>query len=284
MFSLCVLIFSCFIFVSVSLSPTGVEVCTGPLGQGISNAVGLAIAEMNLSATFSPAVFDNYTYVICGDGCLQEGISSEASSIAGHLGLGKLIVLYDDNSITIDGPTSLSFTEDVAKRYEAYGWHVISVDDVANGLQDLRNAVAEAQLVTDKPSLIKIKTVIGYGSQKQGSEKTHGSPLGADDVAAVKQKFGFDPSKSFQIDDDVKAFWYVITKEREAKWQAWGALYAEYAKSNPKEFKELERRFKGESMTEEELLAVLPKFQYGKDKDKGEYVFSRSVFCLADWD
>lgn len=256
----------------------GIEVCTGPLGQGISNAVGIAIGERHLSATFPTAVFDHYTYVICGDGCLQEGVSSEACSLAGHLGLGKLIVLYDDNSITIDGPTSLSFTEDVGKRFEAYGWHVQSVDDVANGLQDLRNAIAEAQSVTDKPSMIKVKTVIGFGSMKQGSEKTHGAPLGGDDVASVKQKFGFDPSKSFQIDDDVKEFWSGIAKGREAKREEWDAVYAEFAKSNPKEYKELERRFNGESMTEEELLAVLPKFEYGKDKDKATRQFSEQ--CL----
>jgi len=130
-----------------------VEVCTGPLGQGISNAVGLAIAERHLSHLFSSQVFNHYTYVICGDGCLQEGISSKASSLAGHLGLGKLIVLYDDNNITTDGPTSLSFTENVGKRYEAYGWHVVSVEDVANGLDDLRAAIAQSQAVEDKLSL-----------------------------------------------------------------------------------------------------------------------------------
>ena len=120
------------------------EVCTGPLGQGICNAVGLAIAERHMAATFntdSHKVFDNFTYVICGDGCLQEGVSGEASSLAGHLGLGKLIVLYDDNSITIDGETHLSFTEDVAKRYEAYGWHVQTVDDVSKDLDALRAAI-----------------------------------------------------------------------------------------------------------------------------------------------
>lgn len=173
------------------------EVCTGPLGQGISNAVGLAIAERHLSHLFSSQVFNHYTYVICGDGCLQEGISSKASSLAGHLGLGKLIVLYDDNSITTDGPTSLSFTEDVGKRYEAYGWHVVSVEDVANGLDDLRAAIAQSQAVEDKLSLIKIKTVIANGSQREGSEKTHGAPLGSEDIAFVKKRFGLDPNKTF---------------------------------------------------------------------------------------
>jgi transketolase len=169
---------------------TGVEVSTGPLGQGISNAIGMAIAERHMAATFNTnefPVFDHYTYVICGDGCLQEGVSSEASSLAGHLGLGKLIVLYDDNNITIDGNTNLSFTEDVGKRYEAYGWHVQEVGDVADGLQYLRQAVKVAQSVTDKPSLIKVKTVIGYGSPgKAGTHGVHGAPLGAEDMAGMK--------------------------------------------------------------------------------------------------
>ena len=155
----------------------GVEVCTGPLGQGISNAVGMAIAAKHLGATYNTPDFNiitNKTYVICGDGCLQEGISGEASSLAGHLGLGGLIVLYDDNNITIDGNTDLAFTEDVAKRYEAYGWHVQTVGDVANGLGDLQKAIEEAKKVTDKPSLIKVRTAIGYGSpNKQGSESSH---------------------------------------------------------------------------------------------------------------
>jgi transketolase len=136
----------------------GVEVSTGPLGQGISNAVGLAMAEKHLGAVFNQASYpliDHYTYVLCGDGCLQEGVSSEASSLAGHLGLGKLIVCYDDNKITIDGDTSLSFTEDVAKRYEAYNWHVQVVDDV-NDLHALRHAIEVAKEVQDKPSLIKV--------------------------------------------------------------------------------------------------------------------------------
>lgn len=137
-------------------------------------------------------IIDNYTYVICGDGCLQEGVSSEASSLAGHLGLGKLIVYYDDNNITIDGDTDLSFTEDVAKRYESYGWHVQTVEDVQD-LDALMAATEAAKAVTDKPSIIKVKTVIGFGSKKQGTHGVHGSPLGAEDLKHVKQLFGFNP-------------------------------------------------------------------------------------------
>ena len=155
------------------------------LSPGISNAVGMAIAEKHLAATFNQNLYpvvDHYTYVICGDGCLQEGISSEASSLAGHLKLGKLIVCYDDNLITIDGDTSLSFTEDVNKRYEAYGWHVQTVSDV-NDLASLRAAITAAKGETDKPSLIKIRTIIGHGSGKQGSHSVHGAPLGKGDLA-----------------------------------------------------------------------------------------------------
>eukprot|EP01121_Diplochlamys_sp_Union-15-3_P007329 TRINITY_DN1852_c0_g1_i3.p1 TRINITY_DN1852_c0_g1~~TRINITY_DN1852_c0_g1_i3.p1 ORF type:complete len:291 (+),score=58.23 TRINITY_DN1852_c0_g1_i3:64-936(+) len=163
-----------------SLFP-GIEVTTGPLGQGLTNAVGLAIAEAHLAATYNKekfTVIDNYTYVFCGDGCLQEGITSEASSLAGHLGLGKLIVFYDDNKITIDGSTDLSFTEDVIKRYEAYGWHTISVKDGNNDLKAIEHAIDEARRETTKPSLIKVTTTIGYGSAKQGTEHVHGNPLG----------------------------------------------------------------------------------------------------------
>jgi transketolase len=175
----------------------GVEVSTGPLGQGITNAVGLAIAEKHLAATYNRDGFnlvDHYTYVICGDGCLQEGISSEASSLAGHLGLGKLIVCYDDNHITIDGHTDLSFTEDVGKRYEAYHWHVQVVEDV-NDLQALAEAIENAKAETGRPSLIKIKTIIGFGSSKANTHGVHGAPLGAKDLAGTKEKFGFDPTK-----------------------------------------------------------------------------------------
>ena len=142
----------------------GIEVSTGPLGQGISNAVGFALAERHMAATFNTEehnIFDHHTYVICGDGCLQEGLSSETSSLAGHLGLGRLIVLYDDNLITIDGSTDLSFTEDVGKRYEAYGWQVLVVETVEQDLKDLRAAIVTAKANESQPTLIKIRTTIG---------------------------------------------------------------------------------------------------------------------------
>ena len=184
----------------------GVEVTTGPLGQGISNAVGLAIAQANLAATYNKpgyTISDNYTYVFLGDGCLQEGISSEASSLAGHLKLGNLICIYDDNHITIDGSTSISFDEDVAKRYEAYGWEVLYVENGNEDLDAIYNAIQKAKESKDKPTLIKMTTTIGYGSLMAGSHSVHGAPLKPDDIKQMKKKFGFDPEKSFVVPQEV---------------------------------------------------------------------------------
>ncbi|KAJ0392720.1 hypothetical protein P43SY_011975 [Pythium insidiosum] len=225
----------------------GVEVSTGPLGQGISNAVGLALAEKHLAAEFNRDGFnvvDHYTYVICGDGCLQEGVSSEASSLAGHLGLGKLIVLYDDNKITIDGHTDLSFTEDVAKRYEAYGWQVITVDDGNHDHEAINKAVAEAKKVTDKPTLIKIRTIIGYGSKAENTHGVHGAPLKPDDLSATKEKFGLPGDKTFFVPDEVKKF-YDRTIEGAAHESKWNELFAAYKAAHPELAGDYERRFAG---------------------------------------
>ena len=223
------------------------------------------------------AVFDHHTYVICGDGCLQEGVSSEASSLAGHLGLGKLIVLYDDNLITIDGSTDLSFTEDVSKRYESYGWHVQTVGDVANGLGDLRSAVEAAKAVADRPSIIKVRTAIGYGSPaKQGKSAAHGAPIGADELAITKKAYGLDPEKSFQIDADVQEVYTARTKAVEAKKAEWDALFAKYKAAYPAKAAEIERRFNHEVGAE--TLDKLPTFVAGKDKDLATRKFSE--LCL----
>lgn len=224
------------------------EVSTGPLGQGISNAVGFAIAEKHFAATFnteSHQIFDHFTYVICGDGCLQEGVSSEACSLAGHLGLGKLIVLYDDNNITIDGSTDLSFTEDVQKRYESYGWQVLTVTTVEKDLKDLRAAIASAKAATDKPTLIKIRTTIGKGSIHEGSASTHGAPLKPDDLSQAKKHWGL-PDKSFTVAEDVMSFYQERTKAVEGKFADWQKLYSEYKSANPEKAAELERRFNHE--------------------------------------
>lgn len=224
-----------------------IEVTTGPLGQGISSAVGLAIAEAHFAARYNKPNFkiiDHYTYVFCGDGCLQEGISSEASSLAGHLGLDKLIVIYDDNKITIDGETELSFTEDVNKRYESYGWHVQTVDNGDGDISGILTAIEKAKSIKGQPHFIKLRTTIGFGSAKQGKESVHGSPLGKDDLANVKSKFGFDPEQFFVIPDDVRNTLDHTEKGTHAE-NDWNSLFAEYKQQYPELASEFERRQNG---------------------------------------
>jgi transketolase len=239
----------------------GIEVSTGPLGQGISNAVGMALAQNHLAATFNKTdfpLFDNYTYVFCGDGCMQEGISSEACSLAGHLGLNKLIVMYDDNKITIDGETHLSFTEDVPKRFQAYGWNTITVQHGDTDLAGIEAAIREAKKSTDKPTLISIKTTIGFGSGKQGTEGVHGAALGAADIVTVKTKFGFDPKESFVVAKEVTEMYSKFKPRGEDLKKAWDALLHGYCEKYPKEGKELTRRMARE--LPENWKSLLPKF------------------------
>ena len=225
-----------------------IEVSTGPLGQGITNAVGMAIAEAHLAATFNKpghTVIDNHTFVLCGDGCLQEGISSEAASLAGHLGLGKLIVCYDDNGITIDGHTDLSFTEDVKARYEAYGWHVLTVPDGNTNYDAIEAAILAAKAVTDRPSLIKIRTTIGIGSKHADSHTAHGAPLGAEDIANVKKLYGFNPEEHFAVPAEVAAHYAAVGAAGTATAAAWGNAFAAYTAAFPSESAELLRRIEG---------------------------------------
>lgn len=168
----------------------GVEATTGPLGQGIANAVGMAMAEAHLAARFNQPDFpmiDHHTYALCGDGDLMEGVSAEAASLAGHLKLGKLIVLYDANDISLDGPTSMAFTENVGERFEAYGWQHILVED-GNDLTAIASAIEQAKLITDRPTLIEVKTIIGFGADKQGTSAVHGAPLGVAGVKSCQRK------------------------------------------------------------------------------------------------
>ncbi|MBI5611242.1 MAG: transketolase, partial [Deltaproteobacteria bacterium] len=200
----------------------GVEITTGPLGQGICNAVGMAIAEERGRQRFGKDLQDHYTYVIAGDGCLQEGVSAEASSLAGHLGLGRLIVLYDSNHITIDGRTELAFTEDVGLRYQAYGWQVLRIDGHDRG--QVAAALEQARADTDHPSLIICTTTIGKGSPKlAGSHKVHGAPLGPDEVAATKRAIGLDPEQFFAIDPAVLSHLRQASPQRQSQRQAWEA-------------------------------------------------------------
>lgn len=184
----------------------GVEVTTGPLGQGFANGVGMAMAEAHLAAVYNRpghALVDHYTYAIVSDGDLMEGIAAEAASLAGHLQLGKLIYLYDDNDISLDGPTSLSYTEDALARFAAYGWHTQRVMD-GNDLDAIEAAIRAAQAETTRPSLISVKTIIGFGSPQQGSSKVHGSPLGPHNLRQAKAFFGFDPEASFVVPAEVR--------------------------------------------------------------------------------
>jgi len=224
-------------------------VTTGPLGQGITNAVGLAIAQAHTSAVFNKPGFEivnNYTYCFLGDGCLMEGISSEACSLAGHLQLGNLIAVWDDNHISIDGDTNQAFTEDVVKRYEAYGWHVEYVHDGDHDLEGIAAAIKRCQEVKDKPSLIKLRTIIGFGSQKQGTHGVHGSPLKADDIKQLKEKFGFNPEQSFAVPQEVYDLCHKHSAEGAAAEEEWNKLFAKYAEQYKEEHDDLVRRLKGE--------------------------------------
>jgi len=224
----------------------GVEVTTGPLGQGLGMAVGIATAEKHLAAVYNRDTYnivDHYTYVLCGDGDLMEGISHEVASLAGTLGLGKLIVLYDDNLISLDGPTELSYTEDVTKRFEAYHWHVQSVAD-GNDLQGLEDAILAAKAETTKPSLIRVHTVIGYGSPKAGTNKVHGEALGAEAVKATKKNLNWPEDKTFYVPDEARANWDTIKLRGKDAHNEWKAEFAEYAKAYPEPAAEFDRTVK----------------------------------------
>ncbi len=218
----------------------GIETTTGPLGQGIAGAVGMAMAERRLADEFGADVVDHHTYVLCGDGCLEEGISQEAASLAGHLGLGKLVVLYDDNGITIDGSTTISFSEDIPARFRACGWHVQTCD--GHNIGALDQAIAAAKAATTRPSLIAMRTVIGFGApNKAGKESSHGAPLGAQEAAATKAALGWT-APAFEIPDDLLTRWRQIGSRGAAARQAWQDRFAAQPVARRDEF---ERRISG---------------------------------------
>ena len=197
---------------------TGIETTTGPLGQGIANAVGMAMAERHKAARFGADLIDHHTYVIAGDGCLMEGVSHEAASLAGHLKLGRIIVLFDDNGISIDGPTSLTVSEDTTKRYEAYGWQVLSCD--GHDSEAVSAAIRDAK-ADDRPSLIRCKTTIGYGApNKKGTSGIHGSPLGADEIAGTREALGWQHAP-FEIPRDILDAWRAVGSRGSSDYQAW---------------------------------------------------------------
>ncbi|MGZ3496203.1 MAG: transketolase [Vulcanimicrobiaceae bacterium] len=227
----------------------GVEVTTGPLGQGFANAVGMAIAEAHLGAVYNQnnaAIVDHYTYVMCSDGDMMEGVSNEAASMAGHLQLGKLIALYDDNKVSLAAKTDVTFTEDVGGRFEALAWHVQHVED-GNDVEALDRAITAAKAVTDKPSLIVVHTHIGYGSPEQDSFKAHGEPLGPDNVKKTKEKLGWPLEPDFYGPDDVLAFWRSAGERGAQLQQEWQKTYATWKSANGDLAKQLSRALQKEA-------------------------------------
>ena len=226
----------------------GVETTTGPLGQGVANAVGFALAEASLAARYNregSEIIDHYTYVVAGDGCLQEGISHEACSFAGHNKLGKLIMLYDSNNITIDGPTHISFTEDTRKRFEAYGWQVLEID--GHDYDQINTAIAEAKKEKTKPSIIICKTIIGFGSpNRAGTSKAHGEPFPAEEIELMKEKLGLPKDKSFFVPDEISDLRAKTQEKGESLENKWNELWENYKNKNQEAAKELENSIKGE--------------------------------------
>jgi transketolase len=220
---------------------TGVETTTGPLGQGCGNSVGMAIAERWLAARYNKpgfTLFDHDVYSLCGDGDMMEGVSAEAASLAGHLKLSNLCWIYDSNHISIEGGTDLAFDEDVGKRFEGYGWNVLHIDD-ANDVAALARGFKEFRATDDRPTLIIVRSVIGWGSPKAGSEKAHGEPLGADNIAKTKEAYGW-PAKDFYVPEGVQAAFEAAVADRGRPLrEEWQALYAKYAEAEPELAKEL---------------------------------------------
>ena len=231
----------------------GVEATTGPLGAGMGMAVGMAMAEAHLASVFNKEgynVVDHYTFVLGGDGCMMEGISSEAFSLAGTLGLGKLIVLYDSNNISIEGSTDIAFTENVQKRFEAFGFQTLVVED-GNNLEEIGKAIEEAKADLSRPTMITVKTQIGYGCPaKQGKASAHGEPLGAENVAALKENLGFPADKDFYVPEEVYENYRAIAQQKTKAYDAWNALFAEYCEKYP-EMKALWDRYHDETAADD---------------------------------
>lgn len=242
----------------------GVEVTTGPLGQGFANAVGFAIAQCNMAARFNKPdydLFDYNIYTICSDGDLMEGISAEAASIAGTLKLGSLVTLYDDNSISIEGDTDITFKEDVGKRFESYGWHVSHVAD-GNDIKAIKEAVDTAKDEKDRPSIIIVKTEIAYGSpNKVNTAGAHGSALGEEEVRLVKERFGFNPDENFAVSDEVLEFYNKLGKEGAEKEEKWNKLFEDYKGDYPELYEEY--KLISEGKLPEGWKADLPVFETG---------------------
>ncbi|SIS37373.1 transketolase [Salimicrobium flavidum] len=261
----------------------GVEATTGPLGQGISMATGIAMAEAHLAANYNTDkhnVVDHNTYVVCSDGDLMEGISHESASLAGHLGLGKLIVLYDSNDISLDGELNRAFSENVEKRYEAYGWQVLRVDD-GNDTKAIVDALKQAKDNTEQPTMIEVKTVIGYGAPtKSGKADAHGAPLGEEEVQKTKEYYGWE-HEPFHVPDEVYAdFKEKIQDRGEKKEQEWNQLFEEYKNSNPELAEELEKAMNGE--LPEGWEQALPVYEPTSDKVATRATSGEAINALSD--
>ncbi|CEG24931.1 transketolase [Peribacillus simplex] len=245
----------------------GVDATTGPLGQGIAMAVGMAMAERHLASTYNRDdlnVIDHYTYSICGDGDLMEGVSAEAASLAGHLKLGRLIVLYDSNDISLDGDLHMSFSENAADRFKAYGWQVLRVED-GNDLHEVAEALVKAKTNENQPTLIEVKTTIGYGSpNKGGKSASHGAPLGKEEIKLVKEHYNWNYEEDFYIPEEVKAHFTELKEASEQKEQSWNKLFAQYEKTYPALAKELLQSINAE--LPEGWDADIPQYSVGEDK------------------
>lgn len=248
------------------LHTDGVEATTGPLGQGIAMAVGMAMAEAHLGATYNKENFDiidHHTYALCGDGDLMEGVSQEAASMAGHMKLGKLVVLYDSNDISLDGPTSKAFTENVGARFEAYGWQHILVKD-GNDLEAISKAIEEAKAETEKPTLIEVKTVIGYGAPKEGTSSVHGAPIGEDGIRAAKEVYGWE-YPDFTVPEEVaERFRQTMIEDGEKAETAWQEKFNNYREAYPELAQQFEDAFAGK--LPENWDAELPTYELGSSQ------------------
>ncbi|MBB5174436.1 transketolase [Texcoconibacillus texcoconensis] len=248
----------------------GVEATTGPLGQGVAMSVGMAMAERHLAGKYNREGYElinHYTYSICGDGDLMEGVSAEAASLAGHLKLGRLIVLYDSNDISLDGELDQAFSENVADRYQAYGWHVLRVED-GNDLQELEAAI-EAARIDDRPTLIEVKTTIGYGSpSKSGKSASHGAPLGSEEVKLTKEAYNWTFENDFHVPDEVREHFDEVVQEGEKHEKEWNDLFAAYKQEYPE-------------LAEELALAIDGKLPQGWDADVPVYEVGDKVASRA---
>lgn len=264
------------------LDTDGIEATTGPLGQGIANAVGMAMAEAHLAARFNKENYplvDHYTYVLTGDGDLQEGISHEAASLAGHLGLGKLVLVYDSNDIQLDGPTDKAFSEDTKKRFEAYGWDYALVED-GNDLEAINTAIENAKKVTDKPSMIEIKTEIGFGAPNAGTSAVHGAPLGEDDVKVSKESYDWEHD-AFTVPEEVYARFEenIITPGAKAE-DEWNKLLEGYAKDYPELSEEFTRSLANE--LPEGWDENLPVFEVGAADEASRVTSGKVINAIAE--